>query len=165
MTLDPILNAPVEIRLHLVFALVAIAVGPFALFRNKRDKLHKVLGYIWIAGMTGLAITGLFIRSDFPIVGRFGPIHALCILALWGMAQGVYFARNGEIKSHQATMKSVWYGAIGITGLLTLLPGRTLNRALFGAVSEAGLIVVAVGLVGLVWLYVSQRKRTIRRPV
>jgi len=164
MTLDPILNAPVEIRLHLVFALVAILVGPFALFRNKRDGLHKGLGYIWIAGMSGLAITGLFIRSDFPVMGRFGPIHALCILALWGMAQRVYFARSGDFKSHQTTMKSVWYGAIGITGLLTLLPGRTLNRALFGASSEAGLIVVAVGLVGLLWLYVSQRKRARRRP-
>lgn len=163
MTLDPILNAPFEIFIHIVFAVLAIVIGPFALFRDKRDQMHRALGYAWVVAMAGLAVSGLFIKGSFAIIGPFGPIHALSLFALWGLAQGVYFARQGDIRSHQAVMKSVWYGAIGITGLLTLLPGRTMNRVLFGEPSDKGFVVIAIGLVWLLWLYLDQRKRMNRR--
>ncbi len=162
MTLDPILNASVEILIHLVFATVAIFAGPFALFRTRRDRVHKVLGYIWFSAMTGLAISGLVIHSEFPLIWYFGPIHLLSFLALWGVFEGIRFARQGNIAAHQATMKSLWYGAIGVTGLLTFLPGRTLNRVLFGEPSLAGFAVIAVGLVALLALYLHQRKHMVR---
>lgn len=163
MTLDPIQTAPFETLMHLLFAVPAILLGPFVLFRTTRDRLHKTLGYVWVSAMGGLAITGLFIEGDFAVIGPFGPIHALSILALWGLAHGVYFARKGDVVGHQATMKSVWYGAIGVTGLLTFLPGRTLNRVLFGEPSDKGFVVIAMGLAWLLWLYLDQRKRTARR--
>ena len=162
MTLDPILNAPVEILIHLVFAAVAIVIGPFALFRTRRDRVHKVLGYIWLSAMTGLAISGLFIHSEFPLIWYFGPIHLFSFLALWGVFDGIRLARQGNIAAHQATMKSLWYGAIGVSVLLTFWPGRTLNRVLFGEPSFAGFAVIAVGLVALLALYLHQRRRLVR---
>ncbi len=159
MTFEPLLTAPFQVQLHVIFALIAICLGPFALYRTRRDVAHKISGYVWVTAMVGLAVTGLFIRSDFPVVGRFGPIHLLCVFALWGCYEGIRQIRRKEIARHQATMKSLWYGAIGVTGLLTLLPGRTLNRVLFGAPSEAGFLVIAFGSAGLLWLYLSQRKR------
>ncbi len=163
MTLEPILNAPFEILIHLVFAAVAISVGPFALFRTKRDRVHKILGYVWVFGMGGLAITGLFIHSEFALVGRFGPIHALSIFTLWGLFEAVSYARKGNVERHQSIMKSIWYGAICVTGLLTLLPGRTLNRVLFGEPSQGGFILIALGLTGLLWLYLNRHRRKMRR--
>ena len=89
MTLDPLMAAPLVVQLHVGFAAVAICVGPFALFRTRRDRLHKVLGYIWVVGIVGLSLTGLWIESAMPVLGPFGPIHPLSLLALWGVAHGL----------------------------------------------------------------------------
>lgn len=158
MTFDPLMTAPFEIQLHVGFAAIAIFLGPIALYRQRRDLIHKISGYIWVSGIAGLAITGLFIESEFAIVGRFGPIHLFSFLALWGVIDGVRDARKGDIRSHHATMQSIWYGAMGITGLLTLLPGRTLNRVVFGEPSLWGFALIAVGGVGLGWLWLRSRR-------
>ncbi len=163
MSFQPILTAPVQIQVHLVFAVIALCTGPFALYRKRRDRVHKITGYAWVTAMVGLAVTGLFIHSNFPIVGRFGPIHLFSFLTFWGCYHGVMEARRGNIRGHQATMENIWYSAIGVTGLLNLMPGRTLNRALFGEPSLWGLALVALGLLGLVFLWLrTSRPRSWR---
>ena len=164
MSFDPLLTAPFQIQLHVGFAVIAIVLGPIALFRTRRDRIHRITGYTWVLGIAGLSITGLFIESNFPVLGRFGPIHLLSLLALWGITEGVMFARKGDFARHQSTMTSVWYGAIGITGLLTLLPGRTLNRMIFGEPSLWSLPIIALGLAGLGWLWL-RTNRPRRRSV
>jgi uncharacterized membrane protein len=160
MTLDPLLSAAQDIRLHVAFALVALIFGPVAIFRRRRDRVHRVLGYAGVAGMAGLAATGLLIDSDFPLVGKYGPIHLLSLYALWSLAAGVLAARRRQFARHEAYMKSLWFTAIGITGLLTLLPGRVMNRMIFGEASEAGFMLMAQGAVGLALLWLWQRRPT-----
>ena len=158
MTLDPLLAAAPEIRLHVAFALVALIFGPVAIFRRRRDRVHKVLGYTGVVGMAGLAGTGLMIESDFPVVGSYGPIHLLSLYALFSLAIGVQAARRRAFARHEAWMKSLWFTAIGITGLLTFLPGRVMNRVIFGEASQAGFTLIAVGAAGLFLLWLRQRK-------
>lgn len=43
---EPLFNASLQIQLHVTAALVFILLGPFALYRTRRDRLHKTLGYI-----------------------------------------------------------------------------------------------------------------------
>ena len=155
MTLTPLIMAPLEVQIHLCFALVAVTMGPIALFRVHRDRVHKISGYIWLSAMTGLAGSGLFIKSEIALIGHFGPIHGLSVLALWGVFDGLRQAIRRDIKAHEATMKTLWYGAIGVTGLITFLPGRVMNRMMFGAPSELGYVVIGVGLLCLGWLYLS----------
>lgn len=150
--LDPILNAPSEIQTHVAFALVALMLGPFALFRQRRDQIHKITGYIWIIAMVGLSVSGLFIHSEIAVIAHFGPIHLLSLYALWGVSEGLYHVRRRNIPKHRASMQAVWFGAMGIAGLLTFLPGRILNRILFGAPSELGYGIIAAGLIGLWFL-------------
>ena len=158
MTLEPLLSAAPEIRLHVAFALVALIFGPVAIFRRRRDRIHRMLGYAGVAGMAGLAATGLLIDSDFPLVGTYGPIHLLSLYALWSLAAGVLAARRREFARHAAWMKTLWFTAIGITGLLTLLPGRVMNRMIFGEASPAGFWLMALGGAGLVLLWLWQRR-------
>lgn len=158
MTLDPLLTAAPEIRLHVAFALVAMIFGPIAIFRRRRDRVHKVLGYTGVAGMAGLAGTGLMIESDFPLVGSYGPIHLLSLYALWSLAAGVYWAWRRKFGRHEAYMKTLWFTAIGVTGLLTLLPGRVMNRMIFGEAAQEGFTLIAVGAAGLFLLWLWQRK-------
>lgn len=157
MTSTPIATAPFVIQVHVLFALVSVVIGPFALYRKRRDGLHKSLGYTWVSALAGLAITGFFIESDFAVVGRFGPIHALCVVALFGLANGTYQAIKGNIKAHEATMKSLWYGAVWFTGVLTLSPGRTMNEALLGGSATLGITAILGGTVAMILVIYRRR--------
>lgn len=153
MTLDPILFAPLVIQLHVAAALPALVLGPFALFRNRRDRWHRRLGYAWVISMLALAVSGLFIPAGFAFVGPFGPIHLFSLLAIWGVLDGVRLIRRGDLQGHRIAMQSVWFGAVGITGLLTLVPGRAMNRVLFGETPQTAYLVIGLGLVALAWLW------------
>lgn len=162
MHLDALTTAPLIVQLHLAAALPALLLGPFALFRRRRDRLHKRLGYAWVAAILGLAASGLFIPSDIAVIGPFGPIHLLSLFAIWGVADGVRRIRRGDLRGHLSAMQSVWFGAMGVAGLLTLLPGRTLNRLILGDQGELGVAAIALGLAGLALLW-RRRVREIPR--
>lgn len=146
MTVEPLISAPLAVQMHVACAAIALPVGSFALFRPRRDRVHKVLGYIWVAAIVGLSLSGLLIESSIALIGAFGPIHLFSLFALWGVAEGLWHIRKGDIARHRAAMQSVWFGAMGTAGLLTLLPGRVMNRMLFPDTPEAGLWIVVAGL-------------------
>ncbi|MEL7262317.1 MAG: hypothetical protein AAGK69_13125, partial [Pseudomonadota bacterium] len=47
MHLEPLLNASLPIQIHVALALMALMLGPVVLWRNRRDRVHRVLGYVW----------------------------------------------------------------------------------------------------------------------
>ncbi|MFP4450126.1 MAG: DUF2306 domain-containing protein, partial [Rhodosalinus sp.] len=75
MAFDVLTATPLIVQLHLAAALPALLLGPVALYRRRRDRLHKTFGYLWVASILGLAVSGLFIRSEIALLGPFGPIH------------------------------------------------------------------------------------------
>ncbi len=148
MTLDPILYAPLEIRIHIWSAIPAIVLGPIAIYRQKRDFVHKVVGYSWVTSMLILSLSSFFIRG-WAVVGPFGPIHLLSVFVLFGLYEGVRDARNRNIAAHKAGMQDVYWWAIGIAGLLTLLPGRRMSEVFFGESETLGFWVIGIGFIGL----------------
>ena len=70
MSLAPFLDAPFIIQLHIALALPALILGPFALFRTRRDIWHKAAGYGWIVLIVGVSVTGLMIPSNIAIIGQ-----------------------------------------------------------------------------------------------
>ncbi len=151
MTLDPILAAPAHIQAHIAFALVGVAIGPFALFRGRRDRIHKLLGRLWVLAIIGTSVTGLLIESEIALIGTFGPIHLFSFMALWGVAEGVWHIRRGNVAKHRASMQSTWFGAMGLAGIFTLLPGRTMNAVVFGGYPDVGYWVVGIGVVVIIF--------------
>lgn len=151
---EPLLSATPIIQAHVATALPALLLGPVALFRRRRDRLHKITGYAWVVSMLALALTGLFIPShSLALIGPFGPIHLLSFLTLWSVLSGVAHARAGRITAHQTAMRVTWFAALGLAGLFTLAPGRIMNEMLIGARPEAGpaLIVAGLALLGILW--------------
>jgi uncharacterized membrane protein len=130
--------------LHLMAALVALGLGPFAIYRRRRDRLHRGLGHGWVAAMALTALSSFGLPAALmPIALGFGAIHLLSVWVLVQLSLGVRDARAGRIPAHRARMVGLYWQALGVAGLLTLLPGRMLNAALFGARPEIGLWVVA----------------------
>jgi len=160
MTIDPFFHASPIVQLHILFAVHALILGPIALFRARRDIWHKTAGYVWLAAIVGLSVTGLMIPGQIALVGPLGPIHVFSLIALWGVTAGVYHIRKGNVAAHRAALESVWFGAMGLAGLFSLLPGRTMNRMLFGDRIGLGWIAIGLGLVTLavVWRWHLRRR-------
>ncbi|MEL6467062.1 MAG: DUF2306 domain-containing protein [Pseudomonadota bacterium] len=157
MSLLPILTASPMIQLHIAAALVALFLGPFALYRARRDRLHKVLGYTWVLAMAITALSSFFIHS-FPVIGPFSPIHLLALFALWSLYEGMRHIFAGRVGPHRLVMRSLYWNGLIVAGLFNFLPGRTTNRVFFGAAPELGYVVMAIGLTGVVVLALRTRR-------
>ncbi|MGR3491992.1 MAG: DUF2306 domain-containing protein [Shimia sp.] len=150
MTFEPFLTAPLTIQIHAALAFTALVLGPVALWRRRRDRLHKVVGYVWVLGMGGAALSALAIPSHFSPIGL-GPIHLLSVYALWGIvvAMRAVFAR--DIATHKATMEAMYVRGLCLAGAFNLLPGRTSARSLIPDAPWIGFIVIALVFAWAFW--------------
>jgi uncharacterized membrane protein len=75
--MELILQAPIQIKFHIICALYALIIGPVAIFRNRRDKLHRWLGYSWVVALALTALSSFFIFG-FRIWGLLA--RSICFL-------------------------------------------------------------------------------------
>jgi uncharacterized membrane protein len=153
MTLAPMIEAGPAIALHAAAASLVTVLGPVVLLRRRRDRLHRIAGYVWVAAMVVAAVTALGIHEN-PVVGPFSPIHLLIGLVGFSLWTGIRAARAGRMVEHGRIMAQLYLGAICVAGAFTLLPGRRMNAVLFGGDSWAGFVLgaAALGVLGvLVW--------------
>jgi uncharacterized membrane protein len=163
MNLAPILSASAAIQVHAFAATVAIVLGAAILFRPKGTQAHKALGRIWVGLMLIVATSAIFI-NEIRLVGPFSPIHLFVLLTYAGLWQGIREIRRGNVAAHQATMKSVYLGALLLTGAFTLLPGRRMHDVLFGVGSGWVPSLIAVPLALALTAYLWRRLMPRRRP-
>jgi len=130
MILTPLLEAGAFIQIHAISAVVAALLGPVILYGRKGTVRHKRLGKLWVLAMA-LAIASSAFIWQIRLVGPFSPIHLLTVLAAYGLVSGINHARNGRIAAHQASMKGLYFWALGVAGVFTFWPGRIMSRMLF----------------------------------
>lgn len=165
MSLDPILSAPIAIQIHAFSATAAMLLGAVVLFRRKGTPLHKLMGRVWGGLMLIVATSALFI-NEIRLIGPFSPIHLFVVMTYCGLYEGIREIRRGNVLAHQASMKSLYLGALLLTGAFTLLPGRRMHAVLFGA--EAGwvpslvAIALALALTAFLWIKLMPKRR--RKP-
>ena len=150
MTFKPFLDAPLIIQLHAASAIVALVTGPIALFRRRRDGVHKGMGRLWVASMAVTALSAAFI-FELRMIGPFSPIHLLVPLTLYGLWRGVMLIRRGEVAAHARQMRGLYFSAIGVAGLFTLLPGRMMSQMLAPEAPWLGFACAAAVLAWGVW--------------
>ncbi|MBL4627687.1 MAG: DUF2306 domain-containing protein [Roseicyclus sp.] len=155
---DPILSASLAVHIHLVAAVLALVLGPVAIYRKRRDWVHKGVGRTWVGVMVVVAVSGLFIPAQvLPLIGMFGPIHIFSVWVFLTLTTGVRAILRGDVARHRAAMQALYWQGLGIAGVLTLLPGRQLNAVLFGGSEEIGVWVI-VGVVGVAALIFGLRR-------
>jgi len=138
---DPLFNAPLAVQVHVAAAVLAVALTPVALWRRRRDRLHRLAGYGWCLGMAVAALSS-FAITEFGVVGPFSPIHALSVATLAGLVVGVRAAIRGDARGHRAAMTQL-SAALVVAGLFTLAPGRIAHAMVMGESGWTGFAVVA----------------------
>jgi len=156
VTLEPILQSGPAIALHGLAATAAFVCGPVAILRRRRDLIHKLAGWTWVAAILATALSGLFI-FELRLIGPFSPIHLLPLLVAVNLWRGVAAIRAGRVVAHGRTLVQLHLYAICIAGLFTLLPGRRMHAVLFGSDTWPGFALVAVAFaLYAVWLWRAQ---------
>lgn len=158
MTFAPYLTAEPHIQFHIATAILALCIGPVVLYRKRRDRVHKIIGYTWVTLMALVALSSFLITS-FGIVGPFSPIHLLALWTLWSLYLAIKHVVAGNIAMHRLVMRNLyWYGLI-IAGLFNFLPGRSTNAPFFDGREELGLWVLGAGLALLAANAMRQKRR------
>ncbi len=120
--------------LHLATVLPAIPLGIFILLRRKGDRLHKILGRVWMGLMLFTAVDTLFIHSINHSDTFFGlsPIHFFSFLTIWSVPYSVFNAMRGNIEAHRRSVTGLFIGGLVVAGLFAFLPGRFMWLWVFG---------------------------------
>ena len=128
--ISTLFSAASPIAFHALSAIVALGVGVAQMLMKKGTFLHVLLGRIWVALMTFVAVSSFFIY-ELKIWGNYSPIHFLSVWTLLSIGAGIYYARIGNIRRHRYVMMLLFYLALVLTGAFTLLPNRLMYSVVF----------------------------------
>ena len=126
-----LLNEPSPIPLHAMMAILAIILGGVQLYLKKGTKLHRTLGWIWVALMLVVSVSSFFIH-EIKLWGQYSPIHLLSLWTIISVGLAIYFVRVGNLKRHKQVMIALYFFALILTGFFTLMPGRVMHQIIFG---------------------------------
>lgn len=132
MTLEPLLDASLAIRIHAFSAVAALAIGMIQLAAPKGTVPHRLVGWVWAVLMASVALSSFFIHQ-MRWIGPFGPIHLLSLYVLFALPLALLHGRRGDIGPHARGMRGLFYGGLVLAGLFTFWPGRIMHQVLFGA--------------------------------
>lgn len=131
MNLRPLLDATPVIQIHTILAVLAIALT-IAIFSIRRGSpAHRILGWIWVLSMGGVALSSFWIFG-IRLIGPFSPIHLLSVFVLVQLFIAVRAARSGQVQRHRGIMRGMVFGALIGAGAFTFLPGRTMYQVFLG---------------------------------
>lgn len=111
---------------HVVAALFVLAIGPVQIFRRHRDRVHRSMGYLWIAAMYYVCFSSFWIVSD----GHFSWLHGLSAFTIVTVTLGLVSAVRGNIKSHLGNMVGSYVGIAVAFIFAVSVPGRAIPRLL-----------------------------------
>ena len=132
MTIAPLLQANGVIQLHTFAALSAFLLGVVQLAAPKGTLPHRIVGSIWVLLMLVVCISAFFIHQ-LRTWGLWSPIHLLAIFTLIMLPIAVWRAHKHEVPKHRRAMLGLFFGALVIAGIFTLVPGRIMHAVVFGS--------------------------------
>lgn len=120
---------PGNVWMHLATIAAALSLTPVMLLRRRGDRLHRQLGWIWVAAMIGTALISFDIRLTNR--GGFSFIHILSVWTLIQVPIIVWSARTHNVSRHRSAVRGMVFGALLIAGFFTFPFNRLLGQWLF----------------------------------
>lgn len=121
---------------HWLVAIAAFALGLWILIATKGTRRHVRLGRLWLALMTVVSLSAMFVKNNDPespiyMAYGFSFIHLLVPFTLLMLYLGVKAIRSGNVTAHRYIMISTFLGSLVLAGALTFLPGRHMHSLFF----------------------------------
>lgn len=164
-------EASLAIKLHAVFAIVAIILGLVVLYIMRTGtQRHKYFGRIWAMIAVFVCVSSFFINEARQF-GPFSWIHALSLFTLYAVIDSVMAIRKGNVKKHMRAMKQIYLFAFVITGSFTFLPGRLMNvvfiqtpiQAIGGTESLPQLVGFAIPVLSIILVVLANSGRFFKK--
>ena len=130
MGIEYFFAASLAIKIHIIAALVALGLGITIFTGRKGTSRHKALGKVFLVFMLATATSAIFIRQINN--GGFSWIHIFVPVTFFAAWETVYYIRKGNIRRHRNAVTGMFFGALLIPGLLSMLPGRLMSVIIFG---------------------------------
>jgi uncharacterized membrane protein len=138
---------------HVVAALFVLAVGPLQILRRRRDRIHRSMGYLWVAAMYYVCFSSFWIVSE----GHFSWLHGLSAFTIVTVTLGLISAIRRNIRSHMGNMIGSYIGiAVAFIFAITV-PGRAIPELLAEDPSSVAYVCGLVALIAVV-VFVSLKR-------
>ncbi len=118
------------IKIHLLAALAALALGGVLMTVRKGRTFHRVAGWVWVSLVLVTAGATIFIRDLNH--GNWSWLHLFTGWVLLITPLAVFWAKRHDVRRHRRTMMGLFYGGFAINLAFAFLPGRTLWMMFFG---------------------------------
>jgi len=134
MTLEPLIHAPIAVRLHVATVLPAFAIGTWLIFFSRKGSSHhKLLGRVFLGLMIATSLIAFFVhqrRPDSPLFGL-SPVHLLAAFVLFASWRAYSSAKNGDIATHRFWMVGIYTGSLVINGAMNVFVVDGITRNVF----------------------------------
>jgi uncharacterized membrane protein len=129
---------------HVIAALFVLAIGPLQIFRPRRDRIHRTIGYLWVSAMYYVCFSSFWIVSE----GHFSWLHGLSAFTIVTVTLGMVSAIRRNIRSHMGNMVGSYIGIAVAFVFAVTVPGRAIPDLLATDPSSVtfvcGLVVLSV---------------------
>lgn len=121
------------VQIHLVAALLALALGAWQLIAARGGARHRIVGRLWVLAMavTALSSFGITGKLGWSWLGGYSAIHGLSLWILVCLALAVRAARARLFPAHRRWMVGAYAGLVGAGVFAALSPGRVVGHWLF----------------------------------
>ncbi len=120
---------PTSIWAHIATICIALILTPIMMLRQRGDKGHRQLGWIWVSALALTALLTFNIR--YLNHGQFSFIH---LLSAWTLVQVVVIVRSAKahnVARHRRAVRGMVIGALLIAGFFTFPFNRLMGQWLF----------------------------------
>lgn len=118
------------VKIHLLGALGALALGAVLMSVRKGRTFHRVAGWVWVVLVSIVAGSSIFITQLNR--GHWSLLHLFTGWTLLVLPLGVLWAKRHNVGRHRKTMMGLFYGGFAVNLLIAFIPGRALWMMMFG---------------------------------
>ncbi len=156
MNFDPFLNAPFYLQMHAICALVSLAIGPIALYRKRRDVIHKMVGYVWMTTMGTTALSSFWIR-EIRADGSLSPVHLFAVISLGSLVYALWAIKRRNLDGHKYMLRNLYFGTVAAL-TMNFIPNRTIPKIFFDGGSATTLFIAGC-VITLIILSINRMMR------
>jgi uncharacterized membrane protein len=134
MTLEPLIQAPIAVQLHVATLLPAFALGTWLVFFSRKgSRHHKLIGKGYLSLMVATSLISFFVHERQPDSPLFGLswVHLLAVFVLFASWRAYGAARKHDMATHRNWMIGIYVNALVINGAVNVFVVDGIARDVF----------------------------------